>query len=1372
MMTYVPLPPSQRQPSALRRRKSSRSPLTLLASALCLRLCLLSFLLVIAGPRVVGAVDGLTLKSLAPGELHIEWEVPESNPTDYRVNWAPFQQSFPSWREDYGNDYLADSSLTLQGLDPGVRYKVQVRARYRGSHLRGHDADPFSAVVTQRIDEYGEDVDSAAEADTGNTLEGWIDSAGDVDWIELEAQAGTSYHVSVAGEGTFNVLLIGVYDADGVAVDSGISWSGVAALLFTPASGGTYYVSVAGLDEETGSYAVSVDEGEPRGMITGLTVARNAAGDLTVSWDAASHDPKDYRLGWALLEDNFRSWRDATGNAYPTGTSHTVTGLDAGAAYKVQVRARYAGAGSGPWARAISGRAPVALVVRDDEPVLQSLPVLSERQQEETDPLFLEQQTATPAKPTGLQATDHLDEGVLTVRLQWDDPSDDSITEYEVRRRTGTDSLALLETISFDAGAVVTSYVDASAAFGTAYDYDIAARNSDGLGDRSDTASITTPSRQSSPEPPLIASAEGTDTQVTVSWVRNVRNFHVQGYRIKRGDNSAHLETLVQLVPAEHPFHDPEAGPQIYVDTDVLPGVDYHYRVFAVNEWGESREGVRASASTYSRIPPGLRAAATHDTVTLSWDDPEDDAVTGYRILRSTDGGEEQILASRIGGDAVRYVDRNLRPGTAYAYRVQALRSGTPGTKTRFVSMLTLPVPGSAATLGAGSEPAGGDLPPTIDTSGRIGLGETVTGRFHRAGDQDWFSLDLTAGETYFIEIRGRGVEPLPLPRFYCTGTIPTGGTWGSDADRDCWHVSGSYYRANVTGRYFITVDPDIRNAIGDYEIELRRAVGDDASTTARAAADEWVSGELLSRYDRDWYRVRLCAGHSYRVDYYYQKDTGWTDGHAPNLGTPRFELYDLIGEQAGNVYRNHTAPPFLFKAPPRTGTYFLGIDTSGDLGPGRYRFRMEDIDAQEDLSGLRAVSEPSGSDLPASTRTAGFLPFGQSVKGEVESSDDRDWFRVRFDDRLCDRVYWLRLKGADSSDGTLADPYIAGVFDANGNRIPYSWTAGQLGTLNSDSGEGRNTIIDFTPHEAGEFYVEVGGERGATGTYTLALIDVTDTSTSEEGDVDFAADTQISREDYLVGNLVPGMPASAELNLNLNDAGDIFRLQTEVGRYYRIEVKGQETGHGTIDEPYMFILPMFAYPATTFLEPGDVLFYYDIESDSSAAANPSLEFKATERLAFDPSFPFVWHVSIGLAPGTYTVEMTDITDTGDDCRGASHTGCEVRVGGSATGTLDVDGDVDWFRVDLPADKGYRIRLQGADSGGGTLADPALRLIIEDLLTPNLFNYQAGNDDESSATKDSEILFNATRPRAMYRIEAYTPGTGTGTYTLSVEEVN
>ena len=69
---------------------------------------------------------------------------------------------------------------------------------------------------------------------------------------------------------------------------------------------------------------------------------------------------------------------------------------------------------------------------------------------------------------------------------------------------------------------------------------------------------------------------------------------------------------------------------------------------------------------------------------------------------------------------------------------------------------------------------------------------------------------------------------------------------------------------------------------------------------------------------------------------------------------------------------------------------------------------------------------------------------------------------------------------------------------------------------------------------------------------------------------------------------------------------------------------------------------------------------------------------------------------------------LTDITDAEDDYLGAEETTGTVAVGGSVTGNLEVDNDVDWFKVRLEADKSYRIRMRGAESGGGTLADPTV----------------------------------------------------------------
>ena len=84
-------------------------------------------------------------------------------------------------------------------------------------------------------------------------------------------------------------------------------------------------------------------------MSPNVVSVSNRAGVLEVSWNAPSETPKDYRVGWAKVGENFRTWTDTSVNAFPTSSSYTTTGLEAGARYKVHVRARYQGEAPGPW---------------------------------------------------------------------------------------------------------------------------------------------------------------------------------------------------------------------------------------------------------------------------------------------------------------------------------------------------------------------------------------------------------------------------------------------------------------------------------------------------------------------------------------------------------------------------------------------------------------------------------------------------------------------------------------------------------------------------------------------------------------------------------------------------------------------------------------------------------------------------------------------------------------------------------------------------------------------------------------------------------------------------------------------------------------
>ena len=91
--------------------------------------------------------------------------------------------------------------------------------------------------------------------------------------------------------------------------------------------------------------------------IAALRVAGGQPGALQVSWDPPTESPRDYRVMWARVGESFPSYRDNDGNAYPTSSSHTITGLDQGVRYKVKVRARYSD-NPGDWSDQVEADVP------------------------------------------------------------------------------------------------------------------------------------------------------------------------------------------------------------------------------------------------------------------------------------------------------------------------------------------------------------------------------------------------------------------------------------------------------------------------------------------------------------------------------------------------------------------------------------------------------------------------------------------------------------------------------------------------------------------------------------------------------------------------------------------------------------------------------------------------------------------------------------------------------------------------------------------------------------------------------------------------------------------------------------------------------
>ena len=86
------------------------------------------------------------------------------------------------------------------------------------------------------------------------------------------------------------------------------------------------------------------------------------------------------------------------------------------------------------------------------------------------------------------------------------------------------------------------------------------------------------------------------------------------------------------------------------------------------------------------------------------------------------------------------------------------------------------------------------------------------------------------------------------------------------------------------------------------------------------------------------------------------------------------------------------------------------------------------------------------------------------------------DWFKVD----IVPGEWEVDLEGQATGRGSLRDPLLLGVYDADGNYIE--------NTRNDDGGEGNNARVTFSATVTGTYYIAVGAFGNHEGTYTLSV--------------------------------------------------------------------------------------------------------------------------------------------------------------------------------------------------------------------------------------------------------------------------------------------
>ena len=437
------------------------------------------------------------------------------------------------------------------------------------------------------------------------------------------------------------------------------------------------------------------------------------------------------------------------------------------------------------------------------------------------------------------------------------------------------------------------------------------------------------------------------------------------------------------------------------------------------------------------------------------------------------------------------------------------------------------------------------DVAADTTTTATVAVGSTVTGDIETLGDRDWFAVTLEAGKTYRLDLEGTPTHKGTLEQPYLQGVYDATGVLigGTTDDNSGWiNNSRVYFTATTSGTYYVAASSAHDNyapghnhggAAGTYTLsvtELAADVAADTTTTATVAVGGTATGEIEFLDDRDWFAVTLEAGKTYRVDL----EGLWPGWGAPSKGTLTHPHLRGIHDAAGvlidgttdeNSGRYNSSQLYFTAA--TSGTYYVAASEHYGERTGTYALTVTEL----------------VDDFFANTSTTGTVAVGGTAMGDIEFSGDSDWFAVTLE---AGKTYRFDLEGESTDKGTLGDPYLRGIHDANGALID--------GTTDDDGGRYNSSQVYFTAATSGIYYVAASehfGER--TGTYALTVTELA---------ADVAADATTTAT-VAVGGTATG-------DIEFSDDSDWFAVTLEAGKTYQFDLEGESTDKGTLGDPYL----------------------------------------------------------------------------------------------------------------------------------------------------------------------------------------------------------
>lgn len=379
-----------------------------------------------------------------------------------------------------------------------------------------------------------------------------------------------------------------------------------------------------------------------------------------------------------------------------------------------------------------------------------------------------------------------------------------------------------------------------------------------------------------------------------------------------------------------------------------------------------------------------------------------------------------------------------------------------------------------------------------------------INGTLELQGDHDWFKVTLDGTKNYAVIVEGSATDATrtladPFVALYGGANPSRDSTTGAASslvqtadDGGVGANSLLLTKFGANGTFFVDVGsigtapesipgpppPKIQDiGQGTYRVSLiEDDFRQDTNTTGAGAVGGSNTGNIQFAQDHDWFKINLTTGENYAII---------VKGNTGGLPDPEIALRDPSGASLATIHNSPTNDDADFgNGPtldsrilwsrgiddtlgpvPATDGYFLDVSASNGTDLGDYTVSVVKDDFRGDQFGNNGAL------------TVGSLA-GSS--GNIEFQTDHDWFGVHLD---AGTSYALRVRGADSGNGTLPNPDI-GLMTAGGATVVGGTLLHDITATNHDA------RLLIAPATTGDYFVDASSQVGADmGTYNVQAL-------------------------------------------------------------------------------------------------------------------------------------------------------------------------------------------------------------------------------------------------------------------------------------------